>query len=276
MATPRLDKLTLQAEDGGPLRVDVRSGARPGEVRPAVVICHGFMGFKDWGMFPHLADRLARAGFLAVSFNFAGSGVSGGDRYDEPERWYHQRPSADLADLDTVVSHVAGMGAKWIGLVGHSRGGGLAIIHAARDPRIKALVTLAAVDHFLRWPGDVVQRWRETGTIDVTNQRTGQVMTIGPDALDDWDRHGDNLLDVVAAAGKVSAPWLVVHGSEDATVPAEIGRILAEVSGRPTTEPLIVEGAGHTFGAKHPWAGAAPETERVFDATVRFLSRNLA
>lgn len=273
MATPRLAKAVLTAADGGPLRVDLRSGARPGEVRPAVVICHGFKGFKDWGMFPKLADRLATAGFLAVSFNFSGSGVSDGDEFDEPDRFFHQRPSADLADLRTVVDHVAGGGAKWIALLGHSRGGGLAIIQAARDERVKALVTWAAVDHFLRWPGEVIQQWRATGTVEVTNQRTGQVLTIGRDALEDWDRCGDNLLDVVAAARKVGVPWLVAHGSEDATVPVEVGRILAETSGSKITESLIVDGAGHTFGSRHPWAGATPETELVFERSVRFLSR---
>jgi hypothetical protein len=29
-------------------------------------VLHGFKGFKDWGMFPPFADRLARAGFTAV------------------------------------------------------------------------------------------------------------------------------------------------------------------------------------------------------------------
>ncbi len=275
MATPRLDKIVLTAADGGPLRVDVRSGARPGEARPAVVICHGFKGFKDWGMFPKLAERLAVAGFLAASFNFSGSGVSEGDAFDEPERWYRQKPSADLADLRSVVDWLAGNGSQWIALVGHSRGGGLAIIQAARDPRIKALVTWAAVDHFLRWPTDVIQQWRETGTVDVVNQRTGQVLPIGRDALDDWDRYGDNLLDVVAAAHRVRVPWLVVHGSEDATVPVEVGRILAEVSGSAETEALIVEGGNHTFGARHPWAGATAELDQVFEQTVRFLSRHI-
>ena len=70
MATPRLAKVRLGAADGGPLRVDVRTGARPGEARPAVVICHGFKGFKDWGFFPKLSERLAVAGFTALSFNF--------------------------------------------------------------------------------------------------------------------------------------------------------------------------------------------------------------
>ena len=275
MATPRLDKIVLTGADGGPLRVDVRSGARPGEVRPAVVICHGFKGFKDWGMFPRLADRLARAGFLAVSFNFSGSGVSGGDEFDEPERWYRQKPSADLADLRAVVDYLVANGSQWIALVGHSRGGGLAIVQAARDARIRALVTWSAVDHFLRWPMDVIQRWRETGTVDVVNQRTGQVLAIGRDALDDWDRYGDNLLDVMAAAHQIRVPWLIVHGTEDATVPVEVGRILAEVSGAAETETLIVEGASHTFGARHPWVGATPELDQVFERTLRFLSRHL-
>ncbi|OGU00785.1 MAG: hypothetical protein A2085_05680 [Gemmatimonadetes bacterium GWC2_71_10] len=255
--------------------MDVRSGARPGEVRPAVVICHGFKGFKDWGMFPRLADRLARAGFLAVSFNFSGSGVSGGDEFDEPERWYRQKPSADLADLRAVVDYLVANGSQWIALVGHSRGGGLAIVQAARDARIKALVTWASVDHFLRWPMDVIQRWRETGTVDVVNQRTGQVLAIGRDALDDWDRYGDNLLDVMAAAHQIRVPWLIVHGTEDATVPVEVGRILAEVSGAAETETLIVEGASHTFGARHPWVGATPELDQVFERTLLFLSRRL-
>ena len=275
MATPRLDKIVLTGADGGPLRVDVRSGARPGEVRPAVVICHGFKGFKDWGMFPRLADRLATAGFLAVSFNFSGSGVSGGDEFDEPERWYRQKPSADLADLRAVVDYLVANGSQWIALVGHSRGGGLAIVQAARDARIRALVTWSAVDHFLRWPMDVIQRWRETGTVDVVNQRTGQVLAIGRDALDDWDRYGDNLLDVMAAAHQIRVPWLIVHGTEDATVPVEVGRILAEVSGAAETETLIVEGASHTFGARHPWVGATPELDQVFERTLLFLSRRL-
>lgn len=275
MATPRLDKLVLTAADGGPLRLDVRTGGRAGEARPAIAICHGFKGFKDWGFFPRIAERLATAGFTAVSFNFSGSGVSDGDTFDEPERFHRQRPSADLEDIRTVVNHLEAGGASWIGLLGHSRGGGLAVIHAARDPRVRALATWAAVDHFLRWSGDVVQNWRQTGTVEVTNQRTGQVLTIGRDALDDLDEHGDGLLDVVAAAQRVSVPWLIAHGTEDATVPVEIGRILAEVSGSQKMETLFLDGANHTFGARQPWAGVTPDCAELFDRTVDFFSRHL-
>ena len=166
MATARLAKVRLTAADGGPLRIDLRTGAGSGEARPSVLICHGFKGFKDWGFFPKLAGRLAVAGFNAVSFNFSGSGVGEGEDFDELDRWAHQRPSTDLEDLQIVTDYAAALGSRWIGVVGHSRGGGLGILHAARDTRIKALVTWAAIDHFMRWSESDVRRWRTEGRLD--------------------------------------------------------------------------------------------------------------
>lgn len=275
MATPRLDKLVLEAADGGPLRLDVRTGARAGEIRPAVVVCHGFKGFKDWGFFPKLSERLAVAGFTVVSFNFSGSGVSAGDQFDELDRWRRQRPSVDLGDIEIVVDYLAAGGRTAVGIVGHSRGGGLGIIHAAGDPRIKALVTWAAVDHFLRWPEDVVEQWRASGTVDVVNQRTGQVLTLGPDALEDWDRHHAGLLDVLAAAGRLTKPWLLVHGTSDATVPVAVAQQLKQRAAPPGPEMLLIEGGDHVFGARHPWAGSTPQLDRAMQRTVSFLAQHL-
>ena len=56
MSTMRKTRFQLNGSDGGPLRGEVRTGGR-GEERPAVLICHGFKGFKDWGFFPKLAER---------------------------------------------------------------------------------------------------------------------------------------------------------------------------------------------------------------------------
>ena len=38
-----------------------------------------------------------------------------------------------------------------IGVVGHSRGGGIAVLQAASDPRVRALVTWAAISSVERW-----------------------------------------------------------------------------------------------------------------------------
>ena len=275
MASPRLASLRLNAADGGTLPVDVRTGGRPGERRPAVVICHGFKGFKDWGFFPKLAERLATAGFTAVTFNCSGSGVGGGDIFDEPERWFRQRPSTDLADVGTVVDWAVGEGAPWIGVVGHSRGGGLAILHTARDPRVRALVTWNSIDHFLRWDPAEIARWRRDGRIDVVNARTGKVLPIGRDALDDIDQHAGSTLDFLAAAGRLAVPWLIVHGGADRAVPPEVASALAGRSVAPATELLLIEGADHTFGIRHPWAGSTPEFDQVLERTTGHLAAAL-
>ena len=84
MATPTLSSHRL-AGSLGEILIDVRSGGRD-SARPAIVVVHGWKGFKDWGMFPPLAERLARAGFATVTFNLSGSGVDDRGEAVWPER----------------------------------------------------------------------------------------------------------------------------------------------------------------------------------------------
>ena len=271
--------MRLVAGDGGPLRVDIRTGARPDAARPAIVICHGFKGFKDWGFFPRAAERLALAGFTAVSFNFSGSGVGeDGESFDELERWGHQTISGDLADLRTVLDYVAALGAPWVGLLGHSRGGGTALVHAALDNRVKALATWAAICRYQRWPLDDVEQWRRDGKLDVVNLRTGQVLPIFRDLLDDMEANGSGTLDILGAASRLRAPWLIVHGTADESVSTDDAGALsaASRSGGGNSELLLVDGTGHTFGVRHPWAGSTPEFDRVLARTVEFFSAALS
>src|SRR3954468_14441695 len=104
MATPALTKHSLPGVLGQIL-IDVRSGGRKTS-RPAVVVLHGFKGFKDWGMFPHLAERLARAGFTAISFNVSGSGVDDAGEFSLPHRFGHNTYSAELEDLARVLDAI--------------------------------------------------------------------------------------------------------------------------------------------------------------------------
>ena len=50
-----------------------------------------------------------------------------------------------------------------IGLVGHSRGGGIAVLQTARDSRVRALVTWAAISSVERWSPAEQAEWRERG-----------------------------------------------------------------------------------------------------------------
>src|SRR3954462_872551 len=130
MATPALTKHSL-AGVLGQILVDVRSASRKTS-RPAVVVVHGFKGFKDWGMFPPLAERIARAGCTAVTFNLSGSGVDDAGEFSLPEQFAHNTFTAELSDLGRVVDALMegelGLAPpSSLGLLGHSRGGGVAV-----------------------------------------------------------------------------------------------------------------------------------------------------
>ena len=246
-----------------------------------MVVCHGLKGFKDWGFFPYLVERLARAGFAVVSFNFSGSGVGeDGQTFDELERFARNTYSKELQDLhivlDAVTNGTFGLQASAYGLIGHSLGGGIATLRAAQDERVRALVTWAAVARLGRLIAPVTDELRRTGKSRILNQRTGQELPLARDILDDLDAHGATALNVLQAAGRVRAPWLIVHGTADESVPWGDGRDLRKAARDDATDLFLVDGAGHTFGARHPWAGSNPALEQVVSRTVDWCARHVA
>jgi dienelactone hydrolase len=281
MATVTKTAFELTGADGGPLRGDVRTQER-GEGRPAVIICHGFKGFKDWGHFPHLADRLARAGMTAVSFNFSGSGVGpDGESFSEPERFGHATYSHDLADLEAVATEVAGgtlleslAKPTGLGVFGHSRGGGLAVLFAAGNTDVRTLVTWAAIGKLIRWDEATLAKLREEGRAEVVNMRTGEVLPLYPDVLHDFEAHKTGKLDVDAAAARVQAPWLIVHGEKDEAVSLSEGEKLHGLA-QGSARLEVIPGGSHTLGARHPWSGYTAELERGVDLTIEWFTRHL-
>ena len=281
MATPTLTKHRLPGSLGEIL-IDVRAAGRDSP-RPAIVVAHGFKGFKDWGMFPPLAERLARAGFATITFNMSGSGVDDAGEFVWPERFGHNTFSAERRDLgllmDALVRGELGLRPPTtVGLVGHSRGGAIAVLHAARDRRVQALVTWASISSVERWsPAEVIE-WRQKGEKEVVNTRTGQRLPLFTDVLDDVERNAGGSLDVPAAAGRLQVPWLIIHGSEDEAVAPVEGEALRAACTIPSTRLLTIEGAGHTFGAGHPWDPRqhdTPALRRVFDMSLAWFAAHL-
>ena len=277
MATPTLTRHELDGELG-PIYVDVRAGGRSGP-RPAVVILHGFKGFKDWGFFPPLGERVARAGMTAVVFNMSGSGVDAAGEPAHPDRFARNTYGAELRDTSAVIDALmrGGLGTappSTLGLVGHSRGGAIAILHAAGDDRVHALVTWAAISRIDRWDEATHRQWRARGSLEVVNARTGQTIPLGTALLDEIESRSEGL-DPEQAAQRIDVPWLIVHGTGDESVPVAEGVGLARASGAEVSTWLPIEGAGHTFGASHPWQPTPPVTEVLFDATLQFLASSL-
>ena len=277
MATPTLSHHVLSGALG-PILVDVRSAAR-GTAQPAVLIMHGFKGFKDYAFLPQIAERLARAGFTAVTFSVSGSGVDEHGQFATPERFAKNTYTREMGDIGIVLralqARELGVSSPTsIGMIGHSRGGGVALCFARETPEIAALVTWAAMATVRRYSDAFVELWRKRGRIEVENVRTQQQLPMDFEIVEDVLANGDRF-DIRVAAAALERPWLLIHGTDDETIPLAEGRELAALATAPEFEMLFIEGASHTFGARHPWIGHTKETEQMFSATVSFLSRHL-
>jgi dienelactone hydrolase len=282
MATPTLSSHRLPGALAEIL-IDVRAAGRD-SARPAIVVVHGWKGFKDWGMFPPLAERLARAGFATVTFNLSGSGVDNSGELVWPDRFGRDTFTGERQDVATVIDALARgelgvVAPSSIGLVGHSRGGGVAVLQAAADSRIRALVTWSAISSVERWSPHAVLEWRQTGALEVMNARTGQRFQLTTDILEDVEQNAAGSLDILGAATRVAVPWLIVHGAADETVSHKEAEALKAASPLSATRLLSVDGAGHTFGAGHPWnpkVHDTPELRRVFDMTLAWFAAHLS
>lgn len=258
-----------RVRDGAELVADLRipEGRPP---RSAVVVLHGFKGFKDWGFFPNLSDALASDGHAVVSVNFSLNGI-GADplEFTELEDFARNTLSREVDEAVAVIDALGGpdilpLSPRRIGVFGHSRGGGIAVLAAAERPRVRALATWAAVADFDRWDDATKEEWREEGRIHVLNGRTGQQMPLDLTLLDDFEANRERL-DVTAAAGRLEMPWLIAHGTDDPAVSFDDARALADAA--PHAELLAVEGAGHTFEVGHPFEGPSPEYAQVLERT---------
>lgn len=278
-----VEPFKLDRPGGGLLRGIVDLPEVPGRC-PAVVICHGFKGFMEWGFFPPLAELLAQRGFVTVRFNLSGTGMQPGDEMvSDPRAFTANTYSAEVADLLRVLEATGQeiapdrVDRDRVGLLGHSRGGGDAVLAAASErwrDRVHALVTWSAISRVDRFSAEERRAWRTAGELPVVNARTGQQLTLGVGLLEDVERHSGDSLDILAAAGRLTAPWLIVHGADDESVPAaEAAELDAHAAGM--HELLVIPGTGHTFGARHPFAGPTPSLIQALNATQTWFRRHL-
>ncbi len=246
-----------------------------GPARGTVLCLHGFKGFMHWGFFPELRRRLTEAGFVAVAFNHSGSGI-GPDlqNFTEEEAFAHGSFSRELEDIALVREHLATLGLPMpVGLLGHSRGGGTGLIHAAERGDYAAVVTWAAISTVERFSGADLDAWRERGFLTIHNARTGQQLAMDVSCLQDVEANAERL-DIRGACARLGSPMLLIHGGADEAVSlSESDALFAAFSTEPAR--LILPEAGHTFGARHPFDGTPSDLERVFEASLAHFAKHM-
>jgi pimeloyl-ACP methyl ester carboxylesterase len=237
----------IDSDETLPLRGNLHIPERP---RALVVVVHGFKGFKDWGFFPWLAEHLAQHRLAVCRFNMSRSGIGENpETFDRLDLFERDTYSTQLADLLRVTrfaqEHARGLPTF---LLGHSRGGGVALL-AARELELEGVVTWSAIARVDRWDDATKAQWRKDGFREELNSRTKQVMRMSSLMLDDYDANSERL-DVLAAAEQLRVPLLVVHGQRDESVPvAEAHTIAARAQ---DASLAVIERASHTYNAIHP------------------------
>lgn len=219
-----------------------------------IVFIHGYMGYKDWGCW-HLVEKF----YTDLGFGFCKYNVShNGGTIDNPidfsdlKAFGENNYSKELFDLQQVLNWLEKQISPLpdIYLIGHSRGGGIALL-TANDERVKKIATWAAIcDIEKRFPkGKQLQVWKTQGTRYVENGRTQQKMPNYFSQYEDFEANKE-LLNIEKACLNSTKTTFVVHGDQDTSVELEEGRNIATWL---KTRLFEIEDANHTFGSAQPW-----------------------
>lgn len=130
--------------------------ATDAERRGLVVFCHEYLSNR-WSCRPY-CETLRTNGYDVFTFDFRNHGESESRPSYAPMHWASNH---EVCDLRAALAHVrsqVGDDNSWIGLLGVSRGGSTAILVAATEPSVRAVVTdgafptnLTQLAYMLRW-----------------------------------------------------------------------------------------------------------------------------
>ena len=279
--------IIIPGADNKPIALDIFYAANA-EKMPVVIYAHGFNGFKDWANFDIIARRFAEKGFVFVKFNFSHNGTAPAtpEEFTDPEAFGNNNYSKQLIDLNNVIDWVCDpdnenqniIDVNNICLIGHSMGGGISILHAAGDKRIKKLVTWAGISEcktpWGSWSAEKMQAWKETGVQYYLNGRTKQQMPLYYQLHEDYLQNYERL-DIEAAIKRMQIPVLICHGTSDTAVPIE--RANDMVLWQPNAV-LFPTASDHVFGRSHPWVSAElPRAmEEVLQESIKFVASDKA
>ena len=220
----------------------------------ALVLCHGIPGgrgpqssLSGAGTYQELAAWFREAGFFSFTFNFRGTGESGGN-FDLRE-W--------AGDLQAVLGYLESFPEIGeVNLVGFSGGAAAALHHVAEAREDKGGAAGSREDQGARKIGSLVLAACPADTGFLVNRdnleeviarlkSTGIIREAGfpPDPLE-WLKKALTVQPERDIPRVAPCPVLILHGTGDELIPPEHARRLYRAAREPK-ELKLVEGAGH-------------------------------
>lgn len=255
-----------------------------GAQKTIILYVHGFNGFKDWGNFDLIANYFAERGFFFIKMNLSHNGTT----IEQPEDFadlkaYSQNNySKELEDIKKMLDWISNEANTYsqqfdrqkITLLGHSRGGGICIVKAAEDDRVKALITWAAINEcktpWGNWDIEKMNQWKDNDVVYIQNKRTQQLMPIRYQLYKDYEDNSKRF-DIENATKMLQIPFQACHGSLDEAVPHENLNIFKTWNNNCHT--VSIE-SNHVFDRYHPYREnfIPPLCQKVVDANILFLA----
>lgn len=200
-----------------------------GRTLATIVLLHGYGGQQD-ELLP-LADQLHEAGYTVFSYDQRGCGASTGDVT------FGAREQDDLISVVDYLTARPDVDREQLGVFGFSMGGATAIMTAARDPRLEAVVADSAWADVRAWLRPSVKssfvhpRDRFTAlSLRLAELRTG---------IDLDDLRPAEVVERISPR-----PILLIHGRADEVVEASEAERNHGAAKEPK-ELVLVSGAGH-------------------------------
>ncbi|MBK7129193.1 MAG: alpha/beta hydrolase [Crocinitomicaceae bacterium] len=253
----------------------------PVDAKGVIIFIHGYKGYKDWGCWQLVEDKFVQNGYGFVKYNISHNGGTVKQKIDfpDPDAFGKNCYSYEVFDLEKIITETKRIlhdelnSSIPIYLIGHSRGGGVAILEAAVNQQVAALVSWAGIsDIACRFPeGEELEFWQQDGVRYVENARTKQNLPHYFSFYEDFINNQDRF-DIEKAARSLTIPFLQIHGDMDSAVSVHEGQ---ELSTWTNTTLEIIKGADHTFGSAHPWSDSdLPEDlEEVCQRTISFFNK---
>lgn len=209
---------------------------------PLIIVCHGFVGNRIGvdRLFVKAARDFASHGYMVLRFDYAGCGESGGDYGDGGL-------DSLIAQTRDVINYGLSLDCvdpSQITLLGHSLGGGVAVLTAAQDPRVKSLILWSPVAYPFK---DIVQitgdKSYETAHAKGAFDYLGYAFK--PRFFDSLSAHNP-----LEATRSFKGDVYILHGSSDLVIPSEYCFLYQRLFWmRPSgqCDKDIIMGADHTY-----------------------------
>lgn len=200
-----------------------------GRADALVILGHGLTGNKDRPLLVALAEGLSKRGWPCLRISYTGNGESEG-------RFEDSCITKQVGDLQSLLEWVPDTAS--VAYVGHSMGAAVGVLTAARDLRIRALVSLAGMTHTAAF----LEREFSTVVPGQGNMWDEEDCPLSEKFASDLSEISNTL----PAAEAVTQPWLLIHGDADDLVPVQDSRDACDAA---ICEKKLVElaGAGHSF-----------------------------